>query len=126
MRVLCRSSAASSSRWLVSSFSRMARWLACKWSRVASISAQNSARLTSSGLAALGLRSFFTNRNAEPTAPAIAAQPSPEIARAEAIGELRLVFIVTGNWLLVTGYWLLITDSWLQVMWDAGLPDFGP
>jgi hypothetical protein len=49
-------------------------------------------------LAGLRLTSFFTSRNAEPTAPAIAAQPSPEIARAEVIGELRFVFIVTGNW----------------------------
>src|ERR1035437_3845562 len=104
----------------------MARWLACKWSRVASISAQKSARLTRSGLAALGLRSFFSSRNAEPIALAIAAQPSPEIARAEAIGELRLVFIVTGNWLLATGYWLPATDYWLQAMRDPGLPDFGP
>jgi hypothetical protein len=43
----------------------------------------------------LGLRSFFARRNAEPTAPAMAAQPSPEMLRAEAIGELTLVFMVT-------------------------------
>ena len=43
---------------------------------------------------ALGLRSFFASRNAEPTAPAIAAQPSPEMLRAAGIGELRFVFIV--------------------------------
>src|ERR1035437_1748326 len=87
MRVACRSTAASSSRWLVSSFSRMARWLACKRSRVASISAQNSARLTASGLAGLGLASFFTRRNAEPIAPAMATQPSLEMDRAEGIGD---------------------------------------
>jgi hypothetical protein len=64
-------------------------------SRVVSISAQNSARLTSSGLGALGLRNFFRRSNPEPTAPMAAAQLSPEIARAEEIGELRFVFMVS-------------------------------
>ena len=63
-------------------------------SRLASISAQNSARLTSSGLADLQPRSFFPKRKAEPTAPAMAAQPSPAMPRAAGIGVLRFVFMM--------------------------------
>jgi hypothetical protein len=53
----------------------------------------------------LGLRSFFARRSAEPTAPAMAAQPSPEIVRGEAIGELRFVFMAPS-----TDYWFLIPE----------------
>jgi hypothetical protein len=45
-------------------------------------------------LAGLGLASFFTRRNAEPIAPMIAAQPSPEMARAEGIWDWRFVLMM--------------------------------
>ena len=51
-------------------------------SRLASISAQNSARVTRWGLSDLIPRSFLPKRNTALTAPAIAVQPSPEMARA--------------------------------------------
>ena len=66
-------------------------------SRLASISAQNSSLLTQSllaGLGGLGLSSFFARRHAAPNALAMAVQPSAEMLREEAIGELRLVFMM--------------------------------
>jgi hypothetical protein len=38
-------------------------------------------------------RSFFPKRNAELAAPAMAAQPSPEMARAEGMGDWRFGFM---------------------------------
>jgi hypothetical protein len=43
----------------------------------------------------LGLSSFFVSSNADPIAPAMAAQPSLDNERAADVGELRLVFMVT-------------------------------
>jgi hypothetical protein len=39
-------------------------------------------------------RSFFPKRNAELAAPAMAAQPSPEMARGDGAAEFRLVFMI--------------------------------
>ena len=46
-----------------------------------------------SGLAALGVRSFFARSNADPIMPAAVGQPSLDTERAEGIWELRFVLI---------------------------------